>query len=115
MAAALVNPAVRVDALRKRYGKLLALEAVDLSVASGEAFGLVGANGAGKTTLIKCLLDLTACDRGTIEIFGVPAQQPESRRRLSYLPERFNPPHYLRAREFLAQMLRLSGGREDEA
>jgi len=60
MAEALVNPAVRVDALRKHYGKLLALETVDLSVASGEAFGLVGANGAGKTTLIKCLLDLCA-------------------------------------------------------
>jgi branched-chain amino acid transport system ATP-binding protein len=55
MAEALVNPAVRVAALRKRYGKLLALETVDLSVGSGEAFGLVGANGAGKTTLLHLL------------------------------------------------------------
>ena len=63
----------------------------------GEAFGLVGANGAGKTTLIKCLLDLIARDAGAIEIFGIAAQDPAARRRLAYLPERFKPPHYLRA------------------
>lgn len=107
-------PALRIAALAKRYKKFEALSHVDLDVAAGEAFGLVGANGAGKTTLIKCLLDLTARDSGTIEIFGVPAQQAASRRRLSYLPERFNPPHYLRAREFLAMMLELAGERYDE-
>jgi len=110
-----MGEALRIAALAKRYNRYQALAGIELDVCQGDAFGLVGANGAGKTTLIKCLLDLTACDRGTIEIFGVPAQQPESRRRLSYLPERFNPPHYLRAREFLAQMLSLSGERYDEA
>src|ERR1044071_1441891 len=79
MAEALVNSAVRVSALRKRYGKLTALETVDLAVAPGEAFGLVGANGAGKTTLIKCLLDLCAYESGTIRIFGQPAGEPQQR------------------------------------
>jgi len=106
MAADLVNPAVRIDALRKRYGKLLALETVDLVVAPGEAFGLVGANGAGKTTLIKCLLDLCAYDAGDIRIFGLPAERPQSRRRLAYVPERFMPAHYLRCREFLEFLAR---------
>jgi ABC-2 type transport system ATP-binding protein len=87
---------------------------VDLDVAAGEAFGLVGANGAGKTTLIKCILDLCACDAGAVEIFGVPAGKPASRRRLSYLPERFNPPYYLRSREFLGMMCELAGERYDE-
>ena len=109
------SPALGIAGLAKRYGKLGALEGVDLEVAAGEAFGLVGANGAGKTTLIKCILDLTACDAGTVEIFNVPARQPQSRTRLSYLPERFNPPHYLRAREFLAMVLELAGGRYDHA
>ncbi len=74
-----LETAVRIDALVKRYGALLALDNVSLSVAPREAFGLVGANGAGKTTLIRCLLDLTACDAGAIRIFGVAARAPASR------------------------------------
>ena len=109
------SPALRIRALRKRYAKFEALREVDLDVGAGEAFGLVGANGAGKTTLIKCLLALAACDAGTIEIFGVAAQNPAARRRLAYLPERFNPPYYLRAREFIAMMFELGGARYDAA
>jgi len=107
--------AVRVEALSKRYGGVAALDAVSLSVPHGEAFGLVGANGAGKTTLIRCLLDLTAGDAGTIEIFGRHAREPASRRHLSYLPERFLPPHYLTGAEFLRTLAALGGGAYDEA
>ena len=108
-------PAVHIEALNKRYGRVVALEHIDLSIAQREAFGLVGANGAGKTTLIRCLLDLAACDQGRIEIFGVAARQAPSRRRLSYLPERFMPPHYLTGREFLRTLRALGGVRDDEA
>jgi ABC-2 type transport system ATP-binding protein len=110
-----MGQALRVSALGKCYGKFQALAGVDLDVAAGEAFGLVGANGAGKTTLIKCVLDLSARDAGTVEIFGIAAQNPAARRRLSYLPERFNPPYYLRAREFLCLMGELGGERYEEA
>jgi ABC-2 type transport system ATP-binding protein len=99
------NSAVRIAALRKRYGKLLALDAVDLVVPRAEAFGLVGANGAGKTTLIKCLLDLCSYESGTVEIFGVGASLPHSRRRLAYVPERFMPPYYLRCGEFVEMLM----------
>jgi ABC-2 type transport system ATP-binding protein len=110
-----MGAALRVSGLAKRYGKFAALDGVDLEIASGEAFGLVGANGAGKTTLIKCVLDLASHDSGMAEIFGIAAQNPAARRRLAYLPERFNPPHYLRAREFMQTMLELGGARYDEA
>jgi ABC-2 type transport system ATP-binding protein len=110
-----VNSAIRIDALRKRYGALLALDAVDLVVAPGEAFGLVGANGAGKTTLIKCLLDLCAYESGHVRIFGLAAERPQSRRRLAYVPERFMPPHYLRAREFIELLARSFELRYDPA
>jgi ABC-2 type transport system ATP-binding protein len=106
--------ALRIDALVKRYGALQALTGVTLAVDKGETFALVGANGAGKTTLIKCVLDLCARDSGTIEMFGVEARLAGARSRLSYLPERFLPPHYLCAREFLQMMLALGGGRYDE-
>jgi len=109
------EPAVRIEALVKRYGRSLALDGVSLSVARGEAFGLVGANGAGKTTLIRCLLDLIACDAGAVEIFGVTAQNPAARRRLAYLPERFMPPHYLSGGEFLRTLAALAGTAYDEA
>ena len=108
-------PAVRVVALQKRYGRLVALRGVDLEVRAGDAFGLVGANGAGKTTLIKCLLDLCGYDDGRIEIFGASARAPAARRRLVYVPERFAPPHYLRCGEFLDAMLKLAGARYDAA
>jgi ABC-2 type transport system ATP-binding protein len=109
------NWAIRIDALRKRYGGLLALDAVDLVVARGETFGLVGANGAGKTTLIKCLLELCAYDSGELRIFGLAASLPRARRRLAYVPERFMPPHYLRAREFIELLARSFELRYDAA
>ncbi len=102
------DPAVHIEALAKRFGALVALDGVDLEIARGEAFGLVGANGAGKTTLIRCLLDLAAGDAGAIEIFGLPANEAASRRCLSYLPERFSPPHYLTGREFLRSLAALA-------
>jgi ABC-type cobalamin/Fe3+-siderophores transport system ATPase subunit len=83
--------AVHVRALAKRYGSVVALDGVDLELAAGESLGLVGSNGAGKTTLIRCLLDLTAPERGAIELFGFAAKNPAARRRLAYLPERFVP------------------------
>lgn len=109
--------AVRVAGLVKRFGPRTALAGVDLELAPGEAFGLVGANGAGKTTLLKCMLDFCAVDAGRIEIFGVASGRSQARARLAYVPERFLPPHYLRGREFLELTVRLGGGayREDAA
>ena len=110
-----MKTAVRVASLVKRYGAVRALAGVDLEVAAGEAFGLVGANGAGKTTLIRCMLDLTAADAGSVQIFGVTAREPQARRRLAYVPERFMPAHYLRGGEFLASLARLAGSGYDDA
>ena len=109
------NAAVRIAALAKRYGGETALAGVDLEVARGDAFGLVGANGAGKTTLIKCMLDLCAADAGEVEVFGVSARLARARARLSYVPERFAPPHYLRCGEFLETSAALARERYDAA
>ena len=63
---------VSVDGLVKRYGEVLALDHLDLHIAQGEIFGLLGPNGSGKTTAINCILQLLSYDRGTIELFGEP-------------------------------------------
>ncbi|MDA1117876.1 MAG: ABC transporter ATP-binding protein [Proteobacteria bacterium] len=115
MDRAVSGAAVCVAGLVKRFGKREALGGVDLEVAPGEAFGLVGANGAGKTTLLKCMLDFCAFESGRIEIFGARSDLARSRERLAYVPERFLPPHYLRGREFLELTLGLGGGRYREA
>jgi len=107
--------AVRVEALAKRFGRLRALEGVDLEVPVGATVGLVGANGAGKTTLVKCLLDLCAPDAGAISIYGVSPARSAARARVAYLPERFVPPHFLRGREFLAYACALGGAKFQRA
>jgi ABC-2 type transport system ATP-binding protein len=100
-------PAFRFHQVTKRYGAVTALSAFSLDVHAGQTFGLVGMNGAGKTTLIKCLLDFSDFDQGTIEIFGVAHNLTRSRSRLAYLPERFNPPFYLKGSDFVRYMLEL--------
>jgi len=100
-------PALHCTRLHKRYGSAVALNDFSLTVAARQTFGLVGMNGAGKTTLLKCLLDFSELDDGEIEIFGVSYRFTRSRSRLSFLPERFNPPFYLTGRDFLRYMLQL--------
>ena len=107
--------AFRAQGLVKRFGARRALEGVDMEVAPGAAMGLAGANGAGKTTFIKCALDLCAADAGRVEIFGLDSRNAAARARLAYVPERFVPPYYLLAREFLAMTLELAGATFDRA
>ncbi|ETK36879.1 ABC transporter ATP-binding protein [Microbispora sp. ATCC PTA-5024] len=66
------SPAVRGRAIRKSFGDVVALDGVDLDVASGQVHGLVGPNGAGKTTLLGLLLGLAVADGGSLEILGTP-------------------------------------------
>lgn len=61
---------IQIENLVKRYGDLLALDHLNLSVQEGEIYGLLGPNGSGKTTAINCMLALLKYDRGTIRIFG---------------------------------------------
>jgi ABC-2 type transport system ATP-binding protein len=56
--------------LRKSYGDVIAVDALDLDVRPGECFGLLGPNGAGKTTTIEICEGLTAPDSGEVEVLG---------------------------------------------
>jgi ABC-2 type transport system ATP-binding protein len=58
--------------LTKRYGRTLAVDAVELDVREGDRYGLLGPNGSGKTTLVRMLLGLVFATRGEIEVLGSP-------------------------------------------
>jgi ABC-2 type transport system ATP-binding protein len=66
--------AVRTSGIVKRFGDVVAVNEVDLTVAPGEVRGLLGPNGAGKSTLLRMLLGLVRPDSGTIELLGRPLQ-----------------------------------------
>jgi D-xylose transport system ATP-binding protein len=77
-------PALAVRAATKRFGAVLALDAVDLEVRRGEVLALLGDNGAGKSTLIKCISGVHRLDAGTIEMDGeaVTVHSPAAARTL---------------------------------
>jgi ABC-2 type transport system ATP-binding protein len=82
----------------------MVIESIDFTVEPGEMFGLIGLNGVGKTTLIKALLGLSRSS-GTARIFGLPAGPPKGRKKLAYLPEKFQPSPLLKGWEFLSLTL----------
>src|SRR3954454_5071410 len=106
---------IEVSGLKKQYrssvgrSRITALDGIDFSVREGELFGLLGPNGAGKTAAVKILLDLTRPTAGETRLNGLPTSDPESRRRVGYLPEGHKIPGYLTARQTLSIFGRMSG------
>jgi ABC-2 type transport system ATP-binding protein len=99
----------KVYASRLGSRRITALDGIDLRVEEGQVFGLLGPNGAGKTTTVKILLGLTRPTTGRASLLGLPASDPESRRRVGYLPEGHRFPGYLTARQTLSIFGRMSG------
>ena len=66
---------IEVHSLSKSYSSILAVDTIDLSVASGQVFGFLGPNGAGKSTVIKLLTTLIQPDSGQISVLGINAIQ----------------------------------------
>ena len=80
--------AIEVSGLRKVFGKTVALDGLDLTVAAGEVHGFLGPNGAGKTTTIRVLLGLLRADGGTATLLGGDPWRDavDLHRRLAYVP-----------------------------
>jgi ABC-2 type transport system ATP-binding protein len=102
-------PALAVRGLGKRYGRVRALDAVDLEVGEGQLVGLLGPNGAGKSTLVKIACGLVHPTEGAAEIGGAPAGSAAARRALGYLAELFRFPGWVSADELLVLHQRLAG------
>ena len=87
-----VVPAVWAEGLVRRFGKMTAVDGLDLSVPAGEFYGLLGQNGAGKTTTIKMIVGLLRPTSGSagIGVHDTWRQPVEVKRRIGVLPEEFN-------------------------
>ena len=93
-----------LGAVRKHYGKLTALDGLDLSVNRGELLALLGPNGAGKSTAISILLGLQNADAGEALLFGVPPHDIDARRRIGVMMQEVALPTVLKVRELIEQV-----------
>lgn len=107
--AASVPPALAAAGLTKRYGDLVALAPLDLSIPAGQRVALVGVNGSGKTTLLRLAAGLLDKTEGSIDVHGHAAGSMPARAELSYIPD--DPVLYddLSVREHLAYLAPLAG------
>ncbi|MDH2412945.1 ATP-binding cassette domain-containing protein [Nocardioides sp. CER19] len=103
------SPAIHVRGLQKAYQELPVLRGVDLDVARGSIFALLGSNGAGKTTLVRILSTLLRADAGTatVEGFDVATQSASVRESISLTGQFAAVDEILTGRENLVLVARL--------
>jgi ABC-2 type transport system ATP-binding protein len=108
-------PAIETTALTKRFGDVLAVDALDLTVERGEVYGFLGPNGAGKSTTINLLLGFTDPSDGGGEVLGHDAvtESRPLRQRIGVLPESFTVYDRLTAREHVTYAGQLSDADPD--
>ncbi len=103
--------AIEARALTRRFGSVLAVDHVDLTVPRGEIFGFLGPNGSGKSTTLRMLCGLLQPTSGSIRALQleIPRQAEQLRRHLGYMTQRFSLWEDLTARENLDFMARIQG------
>lgn len=94
-------PPLGIRGLTCRYGDMVALDQVTMTLNAGEILGITGAPGAGMSTLIKAIMLLVAPQAGQVLIDGKPHELASSRDNIAYLPETIRPPGHLSGHDFL--------------
>jgi len=97
-----MNSVVEIRGVSRRFGDVMAVDNLTLSLGTGEIMGFLGANGAGKTTTIKMLLGLIRPTSGTVSVLGGDPSDAKVRAQIGYMPEIAYYYPYLNARELLA-------------
>lgn len=110
-----VAPAVEAVGLRKRFGDLLAVDGIDLALAPGRIYGLLGPNGSGKTTLIRLLMGLARPTAGEARVLGIRMPSRDALGRIGYMPQAEAVYHELSAGENVGFFGRLEGRPAKEA
>jgi ABC-2 type transport system ATP-binding protein len=83
--------AILVDGARKRFGNVVALDGISLSVPTGTILGLIGPSGSGKTTTVRLLTGALTADHGTVRVLGEEPRRfrRQTRARIGYMPQQF--------------------------
>ena len=83
------SPPIAIEArgLTKRFGDIVAVDALDLELAPGRIYGLLGPNGSGKTTLIRCLVGLAKPNNGEARVLGTRMPNREILARIGYMTQ----------------------------
>ena len=92
----MINKAIEIINLEKKYKDLVALNKINLSIPKGSFFGLLGPNGAGKTTTINIITGLVKIKSGNVKVMGydVITQYQKSRKTIGLAPQEFNFDHF---------------------
>ncbi len=108
--------ALETRGLRKTYGKVTALQGLDLQVKRGEVFGFLGPNGAGKTTFTKCVTGFVRPDAGEVSIMGMEAlsHPPRVAPHIGLVPDQYDFYPNLTGRQHLEFYGRLYGMNKDD-
>ncbi|MBC7527609.1 MAG: ABC transporter ATP-binding protein [Chthonomonadaceae bacterium] len=106
--------AIETRNLEKRYKDFAAVQNLNLEVPTGSVFGFLGPNGAGKTTSIMMMLGNIRPTQGSATVLGEPIGNVKIRRRIGFLPEKFQFHEFLTAEEFLHLHGKLNGMKREE-
>ena len=105
---------IEAHELSKRFGAVVALDRLSLSIPAGGVYGILGANGAGKSTFFRLCLDLLRPTGGTVSLMGARPGDTANRRRIGAMIEtpRYHP--FLTAAQTLTMLARASGEKEPD-
>lgn len=82
-----MNSAIRVDQVTKNFGKKNVLNNIDLTVDSGQIYGMIGPSGSGKTTLIKLIVGMDAPTKGKVEVLNTPMPNLNVLQNIGYMAQ----------------------------
>jgi beta-exotoxin I transport system ATP-binding protein len=103
-------PAIQVDRLTRRFGRLVAVDDVSFAVAPGQVVGFLGPNGAGKSTTVRTLMGFLHPTAGSCRVLGVwPGRDVGVRGRIGYLPGDFRIEAGMRPSDLFAWFARVRG------
>src|SRR6476619_1587144 len=104
----MMDPALRLSGVRKRFGQTTAVDDLDLVVPAGALYGVIGPNGAGKTTTIRMIMAILFPDIGELSVLGRRSAL-EAKDRIGYLPEERGVYRKMSVGAFLTYIARLKG------
>src|SRR6476646_5707725 len=103
-----MEPALRLQGVRKTFGRAVAVHGLDLAVPTGALYGVIGPNGAGKTTTIRLIMSILFPDSGDVRVFDRRTAL-ESKDRIGYLPEERGVYRKMQVGAFLTYLAQLKG------